>query len=159
VTDHPTEPPAQPQQATSDAAALASVLRQTLAELNRRLREQATLSDRLTWTQLRVVLRLDRDGPSTVTALAKAEDIRSQSMGEVIASLKAQGWVVGEPHPTDGRQTLLSLSPACRATVLANRAAREDWLHHGISDRLTPEEQHQLAAALPLLRRLAERSA
>jgi len=158
VPGHAQAVPGSPGQGPGTIGAVATELRQALGELNRRLREQATLSDRLTWTQLRVVLRLDRDGPSTVTALARAEDMRSQSMGEVVASLRSAGWVVGAPHPTDGRQTLLSLSPTCRATVLANRAAREDWLQQGIQSRLTPDEQQQLAAALPLLRRLAERS-
>ena len=40
--------------------------------------------------------------------------MRPQSMGPLIAALEAAGLVSGAPDPKDGRQTMLSLTEACR---------------------------------------------
>ena len=123
--------------------------------LSRRLRENTHLGD-FTWSQLKVLTRLERDGPATVTALAQAEGVRSQSMGATVAVLKDAGLVSGSPDPTDGRQTVLSLTAACREALRSGRAAKDDWLLRAIQTKLTPDEQQQLAAAIGLLERLGE---
>jgi DNA-binding MarR family transcriptional regulator len=135
--------------------ATAAELRVLLGQLRRRLREEASTGD-FSPSQLSVLRRLEREGPTTVTALAQAEHVRPQSMGATIAALQAAGFVGGTPHPTDGRQTLLSLTPACRAWIKANRAAREDWLSRNIQHKLSAAEQKQLDAAIALLKRLVE---
>jgi DNA-binding MarR family transcriptional regulator len=137
------------------ALALAGDLRVVIGQLKRRLREQAHLGD-LTWSQIRVLSRLDSEGPATVTALARAEGMRPQSMGETVSALKAAGWVSGAPDPDDGRQTVLSLTPACVEAIQNGRAAHEDWLFRSIRTRLAPAEQAQLASAVELLKRLVE---
>ena len=137
------------------AATLASELRVLMARLKRRLREQADAGD-LTPSQAAVLRRLERDGPLTVSALARAEGVRPQSMGAVVAVLQAADLVVGAPDPADGRQTLLSVTPACRDWIAAGRSARQDWLLRVIDRELSPEEQARLAAAVALLRRLAD---
>jgi DNA-binding MarR family transcriptional regulator len=137
------------------ALALAGELRVVIGRLKRRLREQAHLGD-LTWTQLRVLSRLDSAGPATVTALARAEGMRPQSMGETVSVLKVAGLVSGTPDPTDGRQTVLSLTPACVEAIKTGRAARDDWLFRAIRSQLAPAEQAQLEAAVELLKRLVE---
>ena len=82
--------------------------------------------------------------------------MRPQSMATIIAALEAAGLVAGSPDPTDGRQTLLSLTDHCRQWLGRGRAARQDWLSRTIETRLSPEEQDRLIAAVPLLRRLLE---
>ena len=136
------------------ALALASELRVLVSQLRRRLREQASFGD-LTWSQTSVLTRLDREGPATVTGLARAEGMRPQSMGATVSALEAAGLVSGSPDPKDGRQTILSLTPACQEWIKANRAAKEDWLFRAIQNKFAPEEQEQLAAAVGLLKRLA----
>ena len=136
------------------AAALARDIRAFSTELRRRLRAQADAGD-LTPSQTAALLRLEADGPATTSALARAEGMRPQSMGAVVSALEAGGLVKGKPDPADGRQTLLSLTDACREWLTLGRAARQDWLVRVIEDRLSDEEQAQLAAALPLLQRLA----
>ena len=66
------------------------------------------------------------------------------------------GLVEGAPDPRDGRQTILSLTAACRETIDAGRLARQDRLHRAIEARLTPGEQASLLEALALLRRLID---
>jgi DNA-binding MarR family transcriptional regulator len=140
---------------TARASALAAGLRVLLGKLKRRLREQADAGD-LTSTQISVLSRLDRDGPATVTALAKAEGMRPQSMGANVSALEAAGLVSGTPDPNDGRQTILALTPACLDWIKEGRAARQDWLFRAIQAKLGPEEQEELARAIELLKRLAD---
>jgi DNA-binding MarR family transcriptional regulator len=137
------------------ASALAGELRILISQLRHRLREQTHLGD-YTWSQTSVIIRLERDGPATVSALARAEGVRQQSMGATISTLEAAGLVKGSPDPADGRQTILSLTDACREMIQASRAAKEDWLFHAIQTKLSPAEQEQLATDLELLKRIAD---
>jgi len=145
------KPPASPDDAR--ALALARELRVLFGILKRRLREQATLGD-LTPSQIAVLARLDGDGPATVTRLALGEGVRPQSMGATVAALEALGLVAGAPDPDDGRQTIWSLTAACRNRIKAGRAAREDWLYRAIRRTLAANEQEQLVRAVELLRRV-----
>jgi DNA-binding MarR family transcriptional regulator len=136
-------------------AALAGELRIVLSRLKRRLREQADAGD-FTNAQKSVLLRLERDGPATVSMLARAEGVRPQSMRMTVAALEAAGMVSGKPDPEDGRQTFLSLAPAFTKLVRTGRAAREDWLFRALQAQLSGREQDQLAAAVKLLGKLAD---
>ncbi len=140
---------------SAGASALAAELRIVIGALGRRLREQADVGD-LTSAQKSVLLRLERDGPTTGSALARAEAMRPQSMGAIIAALEAEGYVAGAPDPSDGRQTIISLTDHFRDWVSAARAARQDWLLRALQARLTAREQHQLAGAVELLKRLLD---
>jgi DNA-binding MarR family transcriptional regulator len=137
------------------ALAVAGELRVLVGKLKRRLREEAHLGD-FTWSQVEVLGRLEREGPATVTNLARAEGVRPQSMGETLSTLKAAGLVSGAPDPTDGRQTVLSLTATCREMIKASRAAREDWLFRAIRTKLAAAEQAELASAVALLKRLVD---
>ena len=135
------------------AHVLAGTLRVQLGSLNRRLREQSRVGD-LTASQKSVLLRLERDGPATPSLLARGECVKPQSMGATVAALEQAGLITGSPDPTDRRQTILALTPACLERIAASRSAREDWLFRAIQAKLTPSEQEQLASALVLLDRL-----
>jgi len=137
------------------AWALAGDLRTLVGRLKRRLREETGHKD-LTPSQVSVLLRLEQDGPSTLSQLARAEGMRPQSMGAVVAALEQAELIHGTPDPHDGRKIQLSLTDACRTWVGEGRAARQDWLCRAIEAKLTDPEQEQLAAAISLLKRLAE---
>lgn len=136
-------------------SALAGELHVLIGKLKRRLREEAHAGD-FTWSQTSVLVRLERDGPATVTTLARAEGVRPQSMGATIAVLEAAGLVHGAPDPADGRQTILSLTDTCRDRIRAGRAAREDWLSRAIQTKLSVAELEQLATGIELLKRLVD---
>src|SRR5580704_9761256 len=134
-------------------AAMATDLRVLVGQFKRRFREKVNLGD-LTTSQLAVLRRLDSDGPATVTSLARAEGMRPQSMGANIAVLEAAGLVSGAPDPNDGRQTILSLTAACKEKIKAWRIACDDWLLEAIRKNLTAEEQLELERGIELLKRL-----
>ena len=137
------------------ASVLAAELRALAGKLKRRLREQADAGD-LTPSQVSVLLRLEKDGPATASNLARAEAMRPQSMGPVIASLEAMGLIRGAPDPNDGRQTILALTEQCRQWIAKGRAARQDWLSRRIEQLLSPQERSELARAVTLLTRLVD---
>ena len=141
----------------TDAAALAAVgeLRSVIHKLNRRLREEA-IEGSISSSQRSVLSQLLREGPLTLSALARAEGMRPQSMAPIVASLERDGFLVGSPHPTDRRQTLLELTPVAHEFADANRAAKDDWLYSTIREQLTRPEQDALIRAVPLLQRLVE---
>ncbi|ABE33965.1 marR family protein [Paraburkholderia xenovorans LB400] len=134
---------------------VAEDLRVLVGKLRRRLREESHVGD-FTPSQVQVLGLLEREGPATVTALARAHGMRPQSMGETLSALKAAGLVNGTPDPNDGRQTVLSLTPAFRKKVKASRAAREDWLFRTIQTRFSAAEQQQLVIGVELLKRLID---
>ncbi len=137
------------------ASALAGELRVVLGKLKRRLRDQMHMGD-LTWAQTSALRRLEREGPATVTVLARDEGMRPQSMGAVVAVLEAAGLVSGAPDPQDGRQVIWSLNPACLEMMKDSRAARQDWLMRAIQAHLSAEEQTLLTDAVDLLKRLIQ---
>jgi len=137
------------------AAALAAELRAIFGKLKRKVREQGGQSD-LRPSQVSVVLRIEKEGPATVSSLARAEGMRPQSMSAIITSLLETGLVNGSPDPNDRRQTLMTLSRKCQNLLKDGRAARQDWLTTTIQKKLSSQEQEKLAAAVNLLARLID---
>jgi DNA-binding MarR family transcriptional regulator len=140
---------------TGLARTLAAEIRAVYRKLKLRVREYGGGND-LTSSQASVLLRLEKDGAATVSSLARAEGMRPQSMSAIVTPLQQSGLVRGAPDPSDGRQTLMSLTPKCLRWLQGGRAARQDCLTKTISQRLSVLEQEKLQAALELLARLVE---
>jgi DNA-binding MarR family transcriptional regulator len=130
-------------------------MRAVFRKLKLRVREHGGGND-LTPSQSSVVLRLEKDGAATVSSLARAEGMRPQSMSAIVTPLQESGLVRGAPDPSDGRQTLMSLTPKCLKWLQDGRAARQDWIATTISKKLSVNEQEKLQQALKLLTRLVE---
>lgn len=137
------------------AKVLAVEIRAVHRILKSRVREHGG-SKNLTSSQISVLVRLEKDGPTTMSSLARAESMRPQSMTEVTAPLLESGLLSRSPDPDDGRQTLISLTPKCVKWIQEGRAASHDWLATTISHKLTKQEQERLLESLSLLRRLVE---
>jgi DNA-binding MarR family transcriptional regulator len=138
----------------ADPLTVAGDLRVVVQQLSRRLREQTSVGD-FTRSQESVLIRLERDGPATMTALARAEGVRPQSMGVTVATLLEAGWITGAPDAADGRKTVLSLTDGAREQFASGRLAKADWLFRAIRARLTPAEQDELSSCVEFLKRLA----
>jgi len=135
--------------------ALAEALRGFIGNLKRQMRAQSHAGN-LSWSQLAMLSRLERVGPSTVTAIARAEGMRPQSMGATIREFEAARLVTGTPDPNDGRQTLWQITPVARELVKEERMARQDWLLTAIQQNFSPTEQEDIARAMSLLQRIVE---
>ena len=99
---------------------------------------------------------LFRHGELTVGELAALERVQPPSMTRKVNRLEEGGYVARRAHETDGRVVVVSLTERGRATVLADRKRRDEWLARQLRD-LTPEERAVLRAAAPILKLLAER--
>ncbi len=138
--------------AESDAAELM----QAMGVLLRRVRGEAASDDRLSWSQASAMGRLERGGAMTTAELARAEMVKPQSMGTLLAELEQDGLVQRAPHPTDGRQILFSLTAAGVAARKQRQAAKLAWLTAAIG-RLGADERRTLAEAIALVQQLGER--
>ena len=141
-----------------DTVELGEQIRAVAGRLSRRLREESTVGD-YTQSQKNVVVRLDREGASTLSALARAEGMKPQSMATILVALSKASVVQSEPDPHDRRQTLWSLTPEARADLAKGRAARTDWLVQEIRAALTREQEAELARGIQLLAAVIDRSA
>jgi DNA-binding MarR family transcriptional regulator len=77
-------------------------------------------------------------------------------MSAVVTPLQQSGLVRGALDPSDGRKTVISLTPKCLKSLQEGRAARQDWLTTRISQKLSVQEQEKLQVAIELLTRLVE---
>ncbi len=134
---------------------VADELRAVVAALRRRMQSEGSTGE-YSSSQLTVISHLARHGPSTITTLAAAENMRPQSMGAIIAALEIGGVVTGSPHPTDGRQTLWTLGQAALDEYNAGRAARGNWLYSVLSSELSVRELDELARSVAALRRVLD---
>lgn len=139
-----------------DSMRMAADLRACLGPLVRRLR-QVRPDGELTLSQTSVLVRIDREGPTTPGRLADAEGIRAQSMCTIVSALQERGLVVRSPDPDDGRRVVVSLTAAGVEGLHGARRERARRLTRAIDDELSAAEREQLAAALPLLARVVHR--
>ncbi|KBZ68324.1 MarR family winged helix-turn-helix transcriptional regulator [Mycobacterium colombiense] len=139
----------------SDSAVTAARdIRVVFSRLRRRLKGIAV--DGLTPSQTAVLTRLWKDGPSSASALAGAEQVRPQSMATILAALGQRGLVERAPDPNDGRRQVVSLTAAGKRRAESDRRAREEWLARTIQERYTESERRVIVDALSLLERLTE---
>jgi DNA-binding MarR family transcriptional regulator len=129
-------------------------LTQAVGLLVRRVRA-ASAPNEMSVTESVVMSRLARDGPATTAELARAEGMKPQSMGAIIAALEARGIVGRTPHPTDGRQIHITLTAGGAVLRQGAKDAKHTWLAQAVA-RLDKEEQATLFAAGEIMRRLAE---
>jgi DNA-binding MarR family transcriptional regulator len=138
---------------TLDTAALAHDLRLAVMRFSRRLRNQR-VDTSVTLTHLAALSTLKRHGPMSPGELAGHERVQPPSMTRVVVALERMGLVTRTPHPTDGRQVIIDLTPAAEDLLTAEARAREAWLT-GRLQELSPEERDILREASVIMDKLA----
>jgi len=133
---------------------LTSALRLSVMRLARRLRGQRA-DFTLTLTQIATLSTLERHGPLTPRELAAHEKVQPPSMTRILATLEELGLVARTPHPTDGRQVLVSLTKPAAAMLREDRRRRDAWLACKLVE-LSAGEREVLRAAAPVLEKLAQ---
>ncbi len=137
------------------AATVARDLRVLFSRLRRRLRDVA-IGDDLTPSQTAVLTRLWKEGASSASALAVAEQVRPQSMATIVAALDQRGLIERTPDPEDGRRQVVSLTEAGRKHAESDRQVRQEWLARAMQERYSEPERRIILDALSLLERLTE---
>jgi DNA-binding MarR family transcriptional regulator len=77
-------------------------------------------------------------------------------MGATVASLEKLGLVARSPDAADGRLSILALTPDGLAAIRSGRNAVVDRIVAVLDESFTDEETRILAAAAPLIERLAD---
>src|SRR5438270_6143943 len=130
-------------------AQLAEHLRVAITRLTRRLRQTRPMGE-LTQNQISVLASLELAGAMTPRELAEAERVQPPTMTKVLARLEERGLVQRAPHPTDGRQVLLSATDAGRAVLVEQRRVKAEWLAARLA-QLPETDRAVLARAAAIL--------
>jgi DNA-binding MarR family transcriptional regulator len=138
---------------TLDTAALAHDLRLAVMRFSRRLRTQR-VDTSVTLTHLAALSTLKRHGPMSPGELAAHERVQPPSMTRVVVALEGKGLVTRTPHPTDGRQVVIDLTPEAEELLNGEARAREAWLA-GRLQQLSREERAVLRDAAVIMDKLA----
>lgn len=137
-------------------ARLAGEVRTEVGRLAYHLRTPAVRSG-ITPTRLAALAALTRypDGVRQGD-LAERMNMTAPSMTRLVEVLEEAGWVERRRDPTDQRCLLLVLSPVGHKTIAALRDEAATQLGEELAE-LSAEERATLAAAVPVLRKLADR--
>ncbi|WP_372730011.1 MarR family winged helix-turn-helix transcriptional regulator [Nocardioides sp.] len=141
--------------AASTDQGLAAELRVAVMRLRRRLAVERHPDNELSLATMAVLGALHRSGELSIGELAAHERVRPPSMTRTVKCLEEAGYVSRRAHETDGRQVLVTVTDAGRATLLADRERRDVWLSDRLAD-LTPHERQVLHEAAPILDRLSQ---
>ncbi|MFF3573893.1 MarR family winged helix-turn-helix transcriptional regulator [Nocardia jiangxiensis] len=144
-----------------DPAALAAELALAVTRLRARIRTEVAAktghwAGRWTWAQMATLTRIIDNGPITASELAKAENMRQQSMSELLANLREDGLIRSEKDPADGRKSLLEATSEGRAVAARLTATRKDWLESALREDATAAERKTVQAAVQIINRLVD---
>jgi DNA-binding MarR family transcriptional regulator len=141
----------------ADASKVAHDLRLAVGRLARRMRQLYAQGrgDQLTFTELAVLSRLHRDGPASASQLANGERVTAQAIGAAIGALHQRGLVERTADSQDRRKTIVSLTDPGRSAFTVREQTVIDRMVQAVETGCTAAERRQLAAAAPLLERLA----
>ena len=103
--------------------------------------------------QARLLALVDELGPARVSTLAEADHSSQPSMTTALQRLEAHGQVQRVTDPEDARASLMSLTPAGRATLVRLRRARVAVLAPGL-DALDDQDLARLHDAIDVMDRL-----
>jgi len=99
---------------------------------------------------VRALSLLDEHGPAGVTALAAADRCSQPTMTATLRTLREQGLVDRQPHPTDGRAHVVALTDSGRAELARIRQANAALVMARLAD--TRHSAEEVATAVHVLR-------
>ncbi|MEX2182499.1 MAG: MarR family transcriptional regulator [Gemmatimonadaceae bacterium] len=133
---------------------LAEPLHRHALHLLRRLRLEDAASG-LSAARLSALSVLVFGGPTTLGALAAAEQVSAPTMTRIIQELERDGWVRRRQDAADARVSRLEATAAAVRLLHDGRNRRLGALSRGLA-RLEPDERRAVALALPALGRVVE---
>ncbi len=118
-------------------------------------RARAERRGALTLNQTALLGQLYKYGAMTPGEVAHRLRTLPQALTRTFAAVEERGWLRRTPDPSDGRQSLLTITPAGVLALSDEMRPRDTWLA-GALESLTPAERQLLVLAAGLLERLAE---
>lgn len=137
------------------SVALADRLHSAAIHLLRRVR-QADVQTGLSAARLSALSVIVFGGPIRVSALAKAEQVRTPSITPIVAALEREGLVTRESDVSDARAALLRATVKGARLMAEGRARRVSLLAAELND-LSPADRATLSRAADILERLSRK--
>ena len=131
----------------------ASRLRLAIVRTARRMRQEAGTD--LSPTLTAALATIERHGPITPSELAATERIKRPTATRIAAALEADELIVRAPDPSDGRGSLLTVSPSGRALLKRLRKRKNAYLSRRLHD-LPDDDVAALEHAAEVLERMLE---
>src|SRR5215470_10217123 len=144
---------------SEDAVLVARDVRVAVGRLARQLRKlysQSQTPGDSSFLELAVLLRIERTGPCSTSALAAGERVTSQAVSVALAGLRRRGLVRVTTDPDDRRRSLIEISEAGRETLERRERQVGDRLADVVTTGFSDDELERLRAAAPLLNRIAD---
>jgi len=134
-------------------------LRLAIGRVARRLRQlYATERDSAAnFIELGILVRLQREGPTSPGTLAAGEGVTSQAIAGVVRELERRALVERTGDQADRRRVAVAITDAGRELLTSREHAVVDAMVRALADEYTPAERRQLESAVLLLNRLAHR--
>jgi DNA-binding MarR family transcriptional regulator len=111
----------------------------------------------LSQTKLSALASLLRDGPTNARTLSERMAIRPQSLTRILAGLESEGLVFRIRAAEDGREHILSLTPAGVELMRQEGLRRDALVRDVMQHALTRTEIELLAIAGRILEKMADR--
>jgi len=140
---------------SSEAHQCAAQVRKTASRLHRKLRPNLQ-RDGISMGKLSVIAQVSRVPGITPTELAAHEGVKIQTLTRLLAELEADGWLRREAHPSDGRQSVLSLTTKGKKRLLDAVGESEAAFAHVIAMHVDEEDRAVLLRACEILDDLVE---
>ena len=128
-------------------------LRLALQRLARRIRNNRS-DESLGDSHMGVLSLLSRSESASPSELADHERVSPPSINRTLNGLEKRGLVRRDPMPGDARKVIVSITDDGRSLVTETRRLRTAWFTMQLAD-LSDEERQILAAAIPILERIA----
>jgi DNA-binding MarR family transcriptional regulator len=134
-------------------------LRLAIGRVARRLRQlyAAERDGAPNFIELGILVRLEREGPTSPSTLAAGESVTSQAIAGVVRDLERRALVERTGGQTDRRRVAVAITDAGRDLLMNREHVVVEALVGALAGEYTPAERHQLESVIPLLNRLAKR--
>lgn len=138
---------------------MAQDVRIAVGRLSRQLRRiygQGRDDAEPSFLELALLLRVRRDGAASTGALAQGEGVTAQAVSAALGGLRAAGLVEVGTDPDDRRRSRIAITTAGERLLDDRERRIGDRLARAVAEGFDRAELARLAAAAPLLDRLAD---
>jgi DNA-binding MarR family transcriptional regulator len=138
---------------TPELSEQAARVRLAINRMARRLRQEANTD--LGPASIAALATLERSGPSTPSELARIEGIQRPTATRLLTRLTEEGYVTRTADPTDGRSSIVDISPAGRTALNRLRKRKTAYLVKRMRE-LPEDDVETLTRAAAILEQVLE---
>ena len=124
--------------------------------MNRKLRKHMNAMGGLSISEIDTLSFLYNNGSLSPSELAELNQIKGQSMSEILTRLKTLDMIDKKQSATDKRKFDVSLTEHGKDIVDQTRNERDEWLSNTIRQNLSEHEKEILREAIALLGKLTD---